>query len=85
MNQVRTLLIASSILLLWLPIAFLLTLMLLPLWSWVEATTGIESLGHSGPAVWCFLAVYGLSVAGSLAALLLVQRSRRRASRPRSP
>ncbi len=85
MNQIRNLLIASSLLLLWLPVAFLLTLVLLPLWSWVEATTGIESVGHSGPATWCFLAVYGLSVSGSLAAWLLVRRPRRRVSGPTSP
>jgi hypothetical protein len=27
-----------------------LTLWLLPLWRWIEATTGIESIGHCGPA-----------------------------------
>jgi len=32
------------------------TLLLWPLWSWVEAVTGFESIGHSGPALWlwCF-------------------------------
>jgi hypothetical protein len=32
------------------------TLMLLPLWRWLEAATGIESIGHSGPAAWCYAA-----------------------------
>jgi hypothetical protein len=41
----------------------LLTLLLLPLWRWVEATTGIESIGHSGPAGWCYLATSGVLLA----------------------
>src|SRR5262249_35759848 len=41
-----------------LPIAFWLTILLLPLWSWIEDTYGIESLGHSGPADWCFSVVF---------------------------
>jgi hypothetical protein len=41
-----------------LPLAFWLTIMLLPLWGWVEARYGIESLGHSGPADWCFSVVF---------------------------
>lgn len=43
-----------------LPTAIFLTFALTPFWSWLEATYGIESLGHSGPSDWCFLAVYGL-------------------------
>jgi hypothetical protein len=33
-----------------------LTFFLLPLWSWIEAFTGFESIGHTGPATWCFVA-----------------------------
>jgi hypothetical protein len=51
-------LIAASFLAACLPVAFILTLVLIPLWSWIEATYGIESLGHSGPADWCFWLVY---------------------------
>lgn len=40
------------------PVALLLTLLLVPFWSWLEATTGYESIGHSGPAGWCVLVVY---------------------------
>ena len=43
-----------------LPAAFILTFLLMPLWSWIEATYKIESVGHSGPADWCFWAVYSL-------------------------
>ena len=41
-----------------LPVAFWLTILLLPLWGWIEARHGIESLGHSGPADWCFSVVF---------------------------
>jgi len=44
------------------PIAVVLTLLLLPFWRWLEETSGIESVGHSGPADWCFIAVYALCV-----------------------
>ena len=41
------------------PVALAATLLLYPVWSWLERTTGIESVGHSGPAGWCYLAVWG--------------------------
>ncbi len=40
------------------PVALALRLLLYPVWSWLERTTGIESVGHSGPAGWCYLAVW---------------------------
>lgn len=40
------------------PVALAVTLLLYPVWSWLERTTGIESVGHSGPADWCYLAVW---------------------------
>ena len=40
------------------PVALAVTLLLYPVWSWLERTTGIESVGHSGPASWCYLAVW---------------------------
>lgn len=40
------------------PVALLVTFLAVPFWSWLEKTTGIESLGHSGPAQWCFVATY---------------------------
>jgi hypothetical protein len=49
-----------------LPAAFILTFLLMPLWSWIEATYKIESVGHSGPADWCFWAVYALIAVPSL-------------------
>lgn len=40
------------------PVAVLLTFLATPLWRWLEHVTGIESVGHSGPAEWCFVAAY---------------------------
>jgi len=56
----RHLAVAFGIAAVCLPAAFLLTFLLLPLWSWIEANYKIESVGHSGPADWCFWAVYSL-------------------------
>jgi hypothetical protein len=42
------------------PVAAAVTIFLAPFWGWIESTYGIESLGHSGPSDWCFLAVYGI-------------------------
>jgi len=83
---VRVLLIASSVLLLSVPAALVLTFLLLPLWSWIEATFSIESVGHSGPADWCFWTVYGLLVLGLLFLLTWHRRrSRTRASTQGGP
>lgn len=40
------------------PAAILATILLYPFWSWVEDTFRIESVGHSGPAEWCYLVVF---------------------------
>ena len=71
-RYLRLALIALAVLIVCLPIAFIVTFLLSPLWSWIEATYGIESIGHSGPSDWCFYLVYGvLNVAAlSVAALL---------------
>ena len=63
-----------AILVVCMPIAFIATFLLSPLWSWIEATYGIESIGHSGPSDWCFYVVYGVLVvlAWSVFALIRV-------------
>jgi hypothetical protein len=43
-----------------LPVAMFVTLAAFPFWSWLERTTGIESMGREGPATWCHLATWGL-------------------------
>ena len=53
------------------PASILLTLLLLPFWRWLEQSQGVESVGHSGPAEWCYAAVFVACVVllGSLYAL----------------
>jgi hypothetical protein len=51
------------------PIAFLATVLLSPLWRWIGTTFGIEAVGNSGPSQWCFFMVYAILCAGSLKAL----------------
>jgi len=41
-----------------LPLGIVATILLFPFWSWLEASTGFESVGHSGPAVWCYASVF---------------------------
>ena len=53
-----------------LPVAFVLTMMLLPVWTTVERRWGIESVGHSGPATWCFVLVFVCVVVLTLGAYL---------------
>jgi hypothetical protein len=67
-------LLASGLVVVCLPSSFFVTLLLLPLWSWIEATYGIESVGHSGPADWCFWLVYAVLVSVSVAAVFLHRR-----------
>lgn len=41
-------------------ITFWATILLVPLWRWIEADFGIEAIGHSGPAEWCFYVVLAI-------------------------
>ena len=61
-----------------LPLSAVVTILLLPFWSWLEASSGVEAVGHSGPAVWCYLLVFAVLAAG--AAPVLILRLRRKAS-----
>ncbi|KRD55791.1 hypothetical protein ASE52_06125 [Acidovorax sp. Root275] len=45
-----------------LPLAFMVTVLLHPFWSWLETTTGLESMGRHGPASWCYGTIWGLIV-----------------------
>jgi hypothetical protein len=49
-----------------LPVSFYLTMVLMPVWSEIERRWEIESVGHSGPAAWCFVTVFACVVAISL-------------------
>jgi hypothetical protein len=72
-NSVKKILIFSIICLVALPAAAVATVLLTPLWRWLEAATGIESIGHSGPSEWCFIAVYLLILVISFSAWRLSQ------------
>ena len=75
-NLRRLALIVPGVLIACLPISFIITILLSPLWSWIEAAYGIESIGHSGPSDWCFYAVYGSLAACSLL-LVIAARARK--------
>jgi hypothetical protein len=53
---------AIVLLLLAFPIAVAATFVTGPFWKWLDGSTNIESYGHSGPAEWCYLAMYTLIV-----------------------
>lgn len=57
-----------------LPVSFVVTIFLFPLWSAIEERWGIESVGHSGPATWCFVGVYALLALGALGIAALADR-----------
>ena len=77
-NYKRIALIIPGVLIACLPIAFIVTFLLSPLWSWIEATYGIESIGHSGPSDWCFYVVYALLNAGALSVSLFFAANKRK-------
>ncbi|HEX6906950.1 MAG TPA: hypothetical protein VF154_10105 [Terriglobales bacterium] len=42
------------------PMGFMAAVISAPFWGWFESTTGIESLGHSGPDDWVFYLMFAL-------------------------
>jgi len=50
--------IALIVMVITVPMAIIITIVTHSFWLWFEETTAIESYGHSGPAEWCYLAVY---------------------------
>jgi len=58
--MLRLLLHVVAVLLVCVPLSLVVTFVLLPLWSWLEASYKIESVGHSGPVEWCYVLVYGI-------------------------
>src|SRR4051794_847688 len=70
MPRARELLVASSILLLCLPVSVLATLMLLPVWARIGSALGVAAVGPTGPAAWCFVLVYLLLAALGTAVML---------------
>jgi hypothetical protein len=58
----RDILVLVGIVVLSMPLTFIITIALLPVWSAIERRWGIESLGHSGPAEWCFWAIFAICI-----------------------
>ncbi len=52
------LILLVAVLLASVPLAVILTLFFIPFWKWLEAAYGIESIGHSGPAEWCYVVMF---------------------------
>jgi hypothetical protein len=59
-----------------LPVSFVVTIFLLPLWSAIESRWQIESVGHSGPATWCFVCVYAILSLSALIIAIVADRNR---------
>ena len=51
-----------------------LTILCFPLWSWFESRTGIEAVGHSGPAGWCYATTFAVVLVVALMTLLARRR-----------
>jgi hypothetical protein len=73
-SALRRVLVAAGLLVLALVPSAILTILLMPLWSWIEARFQIESVGHSGPAGWCYIATYAAVVAVLLLAWGILAR-----------
>jgi hypothetical protein len=56
-------------------LAFWTTFLLVPLWRWIEADFGIEAIGYSGPAEWCFYLVFAILLTPALYRLWRACRS----------
>jgi hypothetical protein len=54
----RSLFGIMAVLVIAVPLTLIVTFLLYPLWSWLDVIAGIESLGHAGPANWCYESVY---------------------------
>jgi hypothetical protein len=76
MSIARRILCLAVLALACLPAAFVVTILLLPVWRWIETAYGIEAVGHSGPADWCFELVYALLAMTGLVALWRWDRRR---------
>lgn len=72
---VRFLLVAVGILAVSAPVSIVATVALFPFWRWLEENFHLESVGHSGPAEWCYLAIY-LACAALGASLFLLRREK---------
>lgn len=72
----KILFVVIVVLVLLAPLAIAITFYMMPLWLWIEVNYQIESIGHSAPAEWCFVATYAALVTVSLATLALLFMTR---------
>ena len=61
-SLVRSILTVLTVLVVCLPISFVITVILYPIWLWIETRFDIEATGHSGPSEWCYWIVYAICV-----------------------
>jgi hypothetical protein len=66
---------AALVLVAGVPLSLIATILLHPLWGWVESRWGVEAVGHSGPAGWCYLLTYAVLAASGLLAVGLGRRA----------
>ena len=71
----RTILLSVIALVVIAPLSIIVTVVLFPFWSWLESSSGIESVGHSGPADWCYLFIFVVLLTILAATLMLKIRS----------
>ena len=64
-SMLKKVLISFGICIAAVPAAAIASFLLFPFWRWFEGMTQIESIGHSGPADWCFVAIYCLILLSS--------------------
>ena len=76
-RRLQTLVLMVVVVLICAPVSLVVTLILIPFWRWLESHTGLESIGHSGPAEWCYLSVFILVACGSLLGLWILNGRRR--------
>lgn len=60
------------------PTGFIAAIVTSPFWGWFEGVTGIESLGHSGPANLVFDVMFTVCMLGFFAILEIIFRCGRR-------
>jgi hypothetical protein len=72
----RSILVLVGIAVLSMPLTFVITIALLPAWSSIERRWGIESVGHSGPAEWCFWVMFAICVVAIYIIVLLAEARR---------
>jgi predicted PurR-regulated permease PerM len=60
------------------PSSIIITIILNPVWSWLEMSTGIESMGHAGPAEWCYMLIFFLLILGATIIILISKQHRQK-------